>query len=126
MKPPIITEIQSLNQFQEILARNDKKITIVKLGAKWCAPCKRIEPLLYQWIDKLPDSVQICLIDIDLNTQFYSFLKTKRIVNGVPALLCYEKKSGGDKTFDVYPDEVTIGADVGQVNSFFERCLRKL
>jgi thiol-disulfide isomerase/thioredoxin len=122
MKLPIITEINSLDEFKEILGRNDKKITIVKMGATWCQPCKRIEPLVYRWIDKLPDNVQMCLIDIDVSFQMYSFLKSKRIVNGVPALLCYDKKGS---LFNAIPDDVVVGSDINQVNLFFDRCIRK-
>jgi thiol-disulfide isomerase/thioredoxin len=121
MKLPIITEINSLAQFKDILANGDKKITIIKMGAKWCQPCKRIEPLVYQWADHLPDNVQMCYIDIDICIQLYSFLKKKRIVNGVPALLCYFKR----ETQDFIPDDSVIGADTNQINLFFQRCIQK-
>jgi thiol-disulfide isomerase/thioredoxin len=120
MKLPIITEIQSLEQLKAILS-NSQKITIIKLGAKWCSPCKRIEPLVYQWTDKLPNNAQMCFIDIDISFNMYSFLKSKRIVNGVPALLCYDKKN----VFEPIPDDVVIGADPQQIHLFFERCIKK-
>jgi thiol-disulfide isomerase/thioredoxin len=125
MKPPIITDIQSLEQLQQILGSmqsNNVKMTIIKLGAKWCQPCKRIEPMVYQWMDKLPDNIQVCLIDIDISFNFYSFLKSKRIVNGVPALLAYYRKN----VVEMIPDDVVIGADTKQVHLFFERCLLKV
>lgn len=119
MRPSIITEIKSFDQFIDIISINTTAITIIKLSAKWCQPCKRIEPLVYQWADKMPDNVQICCIDIDVSIELYSFLKKKRIVNGIPALLCY------DKTKTIIPCDVVIGADTNQVNQFFERCLTR-
>lgn len=122
MKLPVITEIKSMDEFKEILSKKNKKMTIIKLGAKWCQPCKRIEPLVYRWMDNIPDTIQICLIDVDISFNLYSFLKSKRIVNGIPALLSYETKSDTSP----YPDDVVIGGDLQQVQLFFERCLKRL
>lgn len=120
MKLPIITQIKSLNEFKEIVLKNE--LTIIKLGAKWCQPCKRIDPLVNQWVDKLPDNIQMCYLDIDISFNLYSFLKTKRIVNGIPALLCYNKTN----VFEIIPNDVVIGADPTQINLFFERCIKKI
>jgi len=121
MKLPIITEIHSLDKLKDIISKNE--ITIIKLGAKWCQPCKRIEPLVYNWVDRLPEQIQVCYIDIDISFNFYSFLKKNRIVNGVPALLCYYKKEAEINTF---PDDVVIGSDPVQANLFFERCIKRV
>jgi len=120
MKLPIITEIKSLDHLRTILT-NGQKATIIKLGAKWCQPCKRIEPLVYKWMDVLPDTIQMCLIDVDISFEFYSFLKSKRLVNGIPALLCYAAK----QDLSIIPDDVVIGSDLNEVHKFFERCIAR-
>ena len=42
MPRPIITEIKSRDDYLNIIKTNPG-LFIVKFGAEWCAPCKRIE-----------------------------------------------------------------------------------
>ena len=64
-------------------------------------------------------------IDIDSNFDVYGYLKTARIVNGIPAILCYKKGSANltfsDKGYPI-PDESCIGANVGDLDRFFKSC----
>ena len=34
---------------------------IIKLGATWCGPCKKIEPLVNDWLQKMPINVCKCI-----------------------------------------------------------------
>ena len=43
------------------------------------------------------------------------------MVNGIPAILCYEKGN-----VNYVPNDVVIGADPEQVGAFFKRCLSKV
>ena len=43
------------------------------------------------------------------------------MVNGVPAILCYNKG-----TLTYVPDDFIIGANEEQINLFFTRCLQNL
>ena len=54
--------------------------------------------------------------DIDDAFDLYAFLKSKKIVNGVPAILAYKVGNVG-----YAPDDVVIGADTSQVKMFFQR-----
>jgi len=114
---PIITEIRNTQHFGELLANNPGKL-IIKFGAEWCGPCKKIEKQVHDWMDKMPATVQCCVIDIDESFEIYAFLKTKRRVNGVPAILCYI--SGN---LNYIPDMTVVGADPAQIDLFFEKCL---
>ena len=58
------------------------------------------------------------MIDVDENFEVYGFLKNKRRINGIPAMLCFYK---GNTSY--IPDDATAGSDVNQTNAFFERCL---
>jgi thioredoxin 1 len=118
MPLPIITEISSLDQFAEQLKTNPG-LLILKFGATWCGPCKRIDPLVHDWVEKLPENVQFCMIDIDDCFDLYVFLQKKKMINGVPGILCYYKNN-----LNYIPNDSVVGADANQINVFFERCIK--
>lgn len=118
MPLPVITEIPSLYQFGEHLKTNPG-LLILKFGATWCGPCKRIEPVVHDWVEKLPENVQFCMIDIDDCFDLYVFLQKKKMINGVPGILCYYKNN-----LNYIPNDSVVGADANQVNAFFERCIK--
>jgi thioredoxin 1 len=113
----VITEM-SKTQFTNLLQSN-KGLLIIKFGAEWCGPCKKIDPLVYDWMNKLSvrPNIQCAIIDVDDNFEIYAFLKSKKMVNGVPVILCYKK---GNDTW--IPDKTIVGADEKQVNLFFQYC----
>lgn len=117
---PILTEIKDRNHFAELLKENPG-LFIIKFGAEWCGPCKKIEGLVNDWFTKTNDKVQCAMIDIDESFDIYAFLKSKKMVNGIPAILCYEKDN-----HNYIPDDVVIGADVEKVNAFFTKNLSKV
>jgi thiol-disulfide isomerase/thioredoxin len=81
----------------------DKKGVLVIFSATWCNPCKRIKELLIPEIPKLIKNVTIVFIDIDTDKEnYHPFLKKQRVVRGVPSLLLYLKKTGGE--YSHYPD----------------------
>jgi hypothetical protein len=67
------------------------------------------------------DNIQCAIIDIDKCFDVYSYLKSKRMVNGVPVILCYKK---GNNNFA--PDDIVVGADKNKINEFFIRCSKYL
>jgi thioredoxin 1 len=113
-----ITEMTK-ESFTELLKTNTGYL-IIKFGANWCGPCKKIDPLVYDYISKLSSnpSVKCAIIDIDDNFEIYAFLKSKKMVNGVPVILCYKK---GNVTY--VPDKAVVGADENQINLFFQELL---
>lgn len=113
----VLTEL-TREQFAQLQANNPGTI-IIKFGAEWCGPCKRIDPLVYDWMGKLPPTVQGAIIDIDESFDLYALLKSKRMVNGVPVILAYRKGTVG-----YVPDDMVVGADENQVNAFFTRVLQ--
>jgi thioredoxin 1 len=117
MPENVITEM-SKDSFSQLLQTNNG-ILIIKFGAEWCGPCKKIDPLVYDWMNKLSaqPNVQCAIIDIDDNFEIYAFLKSKKMVNGVPVILCYKK---GNHSW--IPDKAVVGADERQVNIFFQEC----
>jgi thioredoxin 1 len=113
----VITEMSKEN-FVKLLVNNTGAL-VIKFGAEWCGPCKKIEPLVHEWFNKLPPSIITAVIDIDENFDIYALLKSKKQINGVPAILCYKK---GNLT--TIPDHIVVGTDENQINHFFEQCLQ--
>lgn len=111
---PFHTEIQNSTELKSILEQNNNWI-ILKFTASWCRPCKLIEPVVEPWIQKLSENnVDIYILDIDENFEIYGYLKTKKRLNGVPALLAYKKGNTS-----IIPDLYTAGSNLQQLNDFF-------
>jgi hypothetical protein len=120
MSKQIVTEIRDRQTFFSML-NNNPGIIILKLGAKWCGPCKRIEKDVHDFFAKSPPEVICCDIDVDECFDLYSLLKSKRMVNGIPVLMCYKQ---GNTT--VAPDDSVTGSDKQALHAFFARCSRQL
>lgn len=120
MPPPeIITTLENIDAFKQCLAENPGYF-IMKLGAEWCGPCKRIEALVASCMEQAPDNVQCAVINVDQAFEIYGFLKTKRIVNGIPAILAYAKGN-----LNYIPDDCVLGSDANQIAALFVRCYKR-
>jgi len=120
MPLPLLTEIKSRNDYMELINSNPG-LFIVKFGAEWCAPCKKIENEVMEAFNKMPDNVQCAVVDIDNNFDVYAFLKTKKMFAGIPAILCYHKDN------DSYiPDEIHNNSNKDDLHEFFTRCMELL
>ena len=109
----------NVSECQELLKEN-QGIVILKFTASWCGPCSRIESTIQQNLKKLPKNVDFHVIDIDENIELYSFFKNKKMLNGIPALLAFYTGN-----FSYIPNDVVIGANIVELNLFFERCFKK-
>jgi len=112
----IISYFESRNDFLKLLS-NNPGLVIVKLGAEWCGPCKKIAPVLESFFATSPDNVICADIDVDESFDYYAYLKSKKMVNGIPVILCYKK---GNTSF--IPDDSVTGADPSALDAFFRRC----
>ena len=116
MGKQVISEIANVESFFQLL-QNNPGLIIIKLGAEWCGPCKTIKPVINGFFASSPPEVVCADIDVDKCPKLYTFLKSKKMVNGIPVLLCYKK---GNATY--IPDDVVTGADAQQMHLFFVRC----
>lgn len=112
-----IYEIENVTDFTNLLEKNPG-LLILKFGAEWCNPCKKIEEQVMSWFTKLPSNVQTVLLDIDKSAQLYIYLKNKRMLNGIPGILMYKK---GNLHY-VFDDAVN-NSNTEEIDKFFERCL---
>ena len=114
-----ITQIESRGAFVNLLANNPRMI-VLKFGADWCGPCKKIEHQVSQFFSSLPQDGSVIYgeINIDDSMDVYAFLKSNKRVNGIPVMLCYVKGqcSGIIPTFSI------TGADQSELANFFARC----
>jgi thiol-disulfide isomerase/thioredoxin len=116
MSKQVISEIPNRDSFFHLLKHNPGLI-VIKLGAEWCGPCKQIKNVVHAFFASSPPEVVCADIDVDKCFDFYSFLKSKKMANGIPLILCYKK---GNVTF--IPDDSITGSDAGQLHLFFKRC----
>ena len=116
MSKEILTFFENRQSFLDLLGRNPG-LVIIKFGATWCGPCKKIEKNVQDFFNSSPANVVCCVVDVDESFDLYSVLKSKKMVNGIPVILCYKK---GNTTY--IPDDSVTGADINGLNSFFMRC----
>ena len=114
-KKEVISVFEKRDDFLNLLKVNPG-LVIVKLGATWCGPCKKIAPVVHGFFASSPDDVICADIDVDESFDLYAYFKSKKMVNGVPVMLCYKK---GNQTF--IPDDSITGADPVALDSFFKR-----
>ena len=114
----VITQMTK-TEFGEYLQKNQGAL-VIKFGAEWCGPCKQIEAQVYGLMAQMPTEICCSVLDIDDEDgafELYAFLKSKRVVNGVPAIVCYKK---GNLSW--IPDDVIIGANPGAITELFQKC----
>jgi thiol-disulfide isomerase/thioredoxin len=118
----ILTTISGIQELKTILEQNNG-LVIISFRATWCNPCKRVVPLIDNYLYNPPSAggVQSYIIDIDECIQIYMELKKLRILTGVPSLLCYQKG-----VLDFYPVDSVFGSDEAQIVEFFQRCSTRL
>lgn len=107
---------ETRNHFLELLKVNPGLI-IVKVGATWCGPCHKIAPVVEAFFATSPPEVLCADIDVDENIDLYAFFKSRKMVNGIPAILCWKK---GNLT--PVPDDGVVGSRPTDLDAFFKRC----
>ena len=111
----IITYIEDRNKLLEIINNNDN-ILVIKIGAEWCGPCKKIEGLVNEWFNYLPQNVTCAKLDADESFDVYAFYKKKRIVSTIPALLRYDSNEDSWA-----PTDFLFSSNESEINNFFQK-----
>ena len=111
-------ELQTLqNSFPE---RN----IIIKFYANWCGPCKKIQPLWEEWLEKVPLNTICISIDIDESLDLYVLFKSKKIINSIPAIIAFWGGNNLTRENWYMPDDL-VGGNLNDVSDFFQRCISK-
>jgi len=116
MDKVIITELDR-HIFMETI-KNNNGLFIVKFTATWCGPCKKIAPFVDEQFKNTPDIVTCANIDVDRNFDLFAFLKSKKMVKGVPVILAYKKENT-----NYSPDFSVSGTNEEQLIVFFRNCV---
>jgi thiol-disulfide isomerase/thioredoxin len=108
--------------FFELLKMNPG-VFVFKFGAEWCNPCKAIKKYIDNVSLVIPNNntMYIYSVDVDECFDLYAYLKQKKMVSGIPALLAYKK---GNSYF--VPDASISGTSESDLNHFFNTCLKML
>jgi len=111
----IVNKISSRTELIEKVLKNNPGWIIIKFGADWCGPCKKIHPYIEEKKQTIPDNVIFYDLNVDDNMDVYSFFKFNKMVNGIPALLAYRQ---GNLT--PFSDSCVIGTNQRELDHFFE------
>ena len=103
-----------MEEIKELLKDNNK--VVIKFTAEWCKPCKNAAPFINKHIDNLPQDVKYIEIDIDESLDLYGNLKAKRILSGIPSLVCYKKDNDS-----MYPDFCISSSKEENIKNFFDQ-----
>ncbi len=120
MNQEVIIELQVDNLIKNILPNLNNRLLIIKFGAEWCGPCKKIENVFYEEVIKREKNILVADLDVDENFEIYGKFKTARLVNGIPAILAFKSQEGGEKLNELVIDSVT-GSDTNKIIEFFQR-----
>lgn len=115
----------SPEELQTILKDENDKHIVIKFGATWCVPCKKIETVLHDSFLEMPDTVYCFDLDVDDNIELFGKLKSKKMVKTIPALLYYNCKS--DRNDKWYVSDMSLfSSDNDDVMNFFKQIYNNL
>ena len=115
--------IETRDDLKNFLKTTTTETTSIKFGATWCKPCHMIAPTIHslnEEVKKAQINMNYIDLDVDQCSDLYAFLRTKKMVRGIPIIMCYKKSQYNDNTFYVPTDSVT-GASITDVVNFYKR-----
>ena len=68
----IISVFETRGSFLKLLEVNPG-LVIIKLGATWCGPCRKIAPVIEAFFASSPNNVVCADIDVDESIDLYEF-----------------------------------------------------
>lgn len=106
--------IPNRKEFLEKVLPANEGVIIIKFGAEWCGPCKAIKELVEHHFQQMPSQVACYDIDVDEHFDLFAYLKSRKMIAALPAIVSYEKGN-----VHYAPDKIVIGANPDEINIFF-------
>jgi thiol-disulfide isomerase/thioredoxin len=105
------------NTFLQLL-KDNPGVLIFKFTADWCKPCQTIKEDVNKMFNKISNEKILCIeVNVDESFDLFAFMKTKKMLKGIPTLLAYKK---GNVHFA--PDDSISGGDINEIIKFINRC----
>ncbi|XP_010415656.1 PREDICTED: thioredoxin H8-like [Camelina sativa] len=100
---PGIVEIKNKNQWKSRLnaLKDTNKLLVIEFTAKWCGPCKSLEPKLEEFAAKYTD-VEFVKIDVDVLMSVWMEYN----LNALPAIVFMKRGRELDRVVGVKVDEI--------------------
>lgn len=90
--------LETRDDLVNFLKSTPYEYTILKFQADWCGPCQYIAPKVKQMITNKANEFdgqtnKFIFIEVDVDECFdlYAFLKSKKMVKGIPTIFVYKK-----------------------------------
>lgn len=116
MSNSLLIACKNRKSFLDYLHNNPGAI-VIYLTATWCKPCGKISGPVTELINRVSCNTILCAkLDVDEYADLFTFLRSRKMVTGIPTILCYFK---GNTSF--VPDDSVSGSDIPSINSFFSR-----
>lgn len=116
----IVFEELDLDNLKKILNEEKDKHIVIKFGATWCGPCKKIESTLFDCFLDMPENVICFDLDVDDNFELFGKLKSKKAVNTIPVILYYNCKNDREDKWYL-SDGASFSSDKVDVLKFFKQ-----
>lgn len=124
-KEKVVFQELQIKDLQKILKEEKDNHLVIKFGATWCGPCKKIESILNECFLEMPENVFCFDLDVDDNIELFGKLKSKKTVSTIPAILYYNcKNNRGDKWY--LSDRASFSSDPASVLNFFKSIYNNL
>ena len=98
----------SVEVFKAVMNKNG--VSVVKAGATWCGPCKRIAPDVEKIYLQLGENVQVYHIDVDECPDIAGHLRIRKL----PTFISFV---GGDKM------DILESSNIDEIKRFFKKVL---
>lgn len=118
--------LETRNDLVKYLKETKYEYVILKFHADWCAPCKVIGPKVKNMVLEKAEQLKshenkFIYIEVDVDECFdlYAFLKSKKMVRGIPTVFLYKKEiySNSDVSQLFIPQSSISGAKEKEIQN---------
>ena len=89
--------------FESEVIKSDK-LTLVDFWATWCAPCRKLEPLIDELAEEFKDKVKFAKIKADENMD----TAQKYSISGVPSILVFKNGEPVERIVNMVPKSILV------------------